>query len=566
MKKFHLRLTAKTNEVSFIAWRFYLILALILIAALGLTLRMFDLAVLDRLFLRHEGNKRVLRLVRTPAYRGMILDRNGLPIAVSTKVYSVWINPQEFSASPIALASLDRILHLDVPAVVALIRRYQELNREFAYLKRDISPEVAEKIQALTIPGVYMQESYHRYYPEGETLAQLIGFTNVDDQGQEGMELAYNEWLQGEAGKKWVIKDRLGNVIADVKTEQEQKPGQDLTLSIDKRIQYLAYNELLKGVLDNHARAGTAVILDVKTGEVLAMVNYPSFNPNHRVKKVTANMRNRALTDTFEPASTLKAFSVACALESKKYSPNTLIDTYPGYILRNSKKLVRDESNYGVITVREVLQKSSNVGAAKMILSLPKDQLLNILRRVGFGEITGVGFPGEQSGRLVKYDQGGDVALAILAFGYGISVTPLQLARAYQVIANEGFKLPVSLLRLDKTPEGEEVINRRVAKEMLSMLESVVVSGTGKRAAVPGYRVAGKTGTAKIARPLGYQMHRYNATFVGIAPVSAPKLVVAVVLYDPKGKDYLAAYVASPTFSRIMAGSLRILDIPPDGV
>ena len=552
------------QKPSFISWRFYLLIGLIVMAAMGLGLRLFDLAILKQHFLRDQGNKRSLRLVSSPAFRGMITDRQGYPLAVSTRVFSVWANPQEFSPSSKELHHLARLLAMKAADIHSLTERYEEQDREFVYLKRSISPELAIEIKALNLFGLHLQEEYKRYYPEGEMAAQLIGFTNVDDKGQEGLELAYQNWLQGEPGEKWVTKDRIGRVISELQTVKEQKPGSDLTLSIDRRVQYLAYRELMEGIAANHAHAGSAVVLDVKTGEVLAMVNYPSFNPNQRPAQRSEIYRNRAVTDLFEPGSTVKAFSIASALDSGKYKPDTLVDTFPGWI-RVGHNVVRDEENHGPLTVTQILQISSNVGVTKMILSLPPDQLWDVLHRVGFGEVTGVGFPGEPNGVLTKHHPWGDFTLATLAFGYGVSVTTLQLVRAYSVLANQGVKLPVSLLRLDHAPAGERVMEANIAQQMLALLETVVTKeGTGNRARVPGYRVAGKTGTAKIAIAGGYEQHRYISSFIGIAPASNPRFIVAVVIHDPQGKRFLGGAVSGPVFARIMEGTLRMWNIAPD--
>lgn len=553
------------SQASFIAWRFYLILSVIALGVLGLICRVFDLAVLDQHFLRREGDERVLRILSTPAFRGMIVDRNAFPLAVSTIVYSVWMNPKEFAASKDQLVELSKLLGMSTSSIHVFVNRYQKQNREFVYLKRALPPEIAAQIKSLKLPGIYLQNDYRRYYPEGEVTAHVVGLTNVDDQGQEGLELLYNDWLQGEPGKKRVVKDRIGRVISDVETISDQKPGKNLILSIDRRIQYLAYRELLAGILFNKAQSGSVVVLDVKTGEVLAMVNYPSFNPNNRVSAKSEGYRNRAVTDVFEPGSTIKAFSVFSALDSGIVTPDTMIDTSPGW-LRVGHNVVKDEHFYGPLTVTKVLQKSSNVGVTKLVLSMPPDQLWSLLHRVGFGEVTGIGFPGEQSGSLVKHHPWGAFILATLAFGYGVSVTPLQLARAYSVIANKGIKMPVSLLRLDKPPGGERVMATKIAEQMLLLLESVVTNkdGTGKLANVPGYRVAGKTGTSKKVGKHGYQKGLYISSFVGIAPVSDPKLVVAVIIHEPKGKGYHGGEVSAPVFERIMEGSLRLLDIPPD--
>jgi cell division protein FtsI (penicillin-binding protein 3) len=552
-------------SISYVAWRFYFILLLIVFVVLGLAWRVYDLAILNQHFLQQQGNERVLRLVSTPSFRGMIMDRNGFPLAISTTVYSVWINPQEFSPAKEDLLVLSQLLEINAKEIRETAKQNLKKKREFTYLKRSISPELANQIKSLTIPGVYLQQEYKRYYPEGEIAAHVIGFTNVDDQGQEGLELGYNQWLQGEPGKKWVIKDRLGRVISDVQNVQDQKPGKDIVLSIDRRIQYLAYRELLSGVIENKAASGTAIVLDTQTGEILAMVNVPSFNPNNRQGVKTDAFRNRAVTDVSEPGSTIKAFTVASGLESGRFKPDAIIDTAPGW-MRVGRNIVRDEHQKGLLSIAQILQVSSNIGAAKIVLALPPDQLWSVLHRVGFGEHTGIGFPGEQNGVLIKHRPWGQFVLATLAFGYGMSATPLQLARAYSVLANNGVKLPLSLLKLDVPPKGERVLNPNIAKQMLELLESVFAKGgTAQTVSVAGYRIAGKTGTAKLAGGGGYLNHRYSSSFIGIAPVNQPRLVVAVVIHDPQGKNYYGGLVSGPAFQKIMEGTLRLLDVPPDG-
>lgn len=555
----------QNNSISFIAWRFYLVVFLIVIAVVGLICRVFGLAILEQSFLLQQSNERVLRLVNTPAFRGMIVDRNGFPLAVSTTVYSIWVNPLAFnSPSDEALTKLANLLNTNTKDILNEVDKYQQKNREFLYLKRGISPEVTAKIKALRISGLYAQEEYRRFYPEGELAAHVLGFTNIDDQGQEGLELGYNEWLQGEPGKKWVLKDRLGRIITEIRKVSDQKPGHDLVLSLDRRIQYLAHKALLEGILENNAQSGSAIVLDIKTGEVLAMVNQPTFNPNNRKGSASGSFRNRAVTDLFEPGSTIKAFSVASALDSGNYKPDSVINTSPGW-MRLGHNLVHDEKNNGPMTVAEIMQISSNMGVTKMILGSPPDQLWGLLHRVGFGEITGIGFPGEQSGSLVKRANWSDFTLATLGFGYGLSVTAIQLARAYAILGNNGVKVPVTLLRQDGIPEGEAVMNATIARQMLALLESVVAKGgTGKHARVPGFRIAGKTGTTKIAGVGGYEAHHYESSFVGIAPASSPRLVVAVVIHDPQGKRYMGGDVSGPVFQKIMEGSLRVLDVLPD--
>jgi cell division protein FtsI (penicillin-binding protein 3) len=549
----------------FIPWRFYLLLIGISLVVVGLITRVIDLAIFKQGFLQHEGDVRVMRTVNTTSFRGMITDRNGFPLAVSTTVYSIWINPKEFIAATPNLQALSALTGIDSKTILTMIQHDTLKHRGFAYLKRSVSPETASKIKQLAVPGVYLQEEYKRYYPEGEIAAHVLGFTNIDDIGQEGLELAYNQWLAGTPGKKLVIKDRLGRVITDVREMREQKAGGDLVLSIDRRIQYLAYRELMEGMQKNLAVSGSIIVMDVKTGEILAMVNQPSFNSNKRPADRSDTFRNRAVTDTFEPGSTIKAFSIASALDSGLFTPASTIATAPGW-LRVDRRVVKDEHNNGTINVGQILQYSSNVGVTKMILQLPPTQLYSLLHRVGFGEITGVGFPGEQSGSLVNRKRWSPFTLATLSFGYGISVTPIQLAQAYSIFANDGIKIPISLLRVNEPPQGERVLNAKVAEEMLALLETVTTAkrATGELARVPGFRVAGKTGTAIMAGPHGYQKHHYISTFVGIAPVSNPRLLVAVILHDPHGKQYYASFVSAPVFEKVMEGTLRIMNITPD--
>ncbi len=554
---------SRTN-VFFIPWRFYFLITIILFVIFGLVVRVVDLTILKQVFLQHEGNARVVRTLNAPAFRGMIVDRNGYPLAVSTSVYSVWVNPRDFIASPGNITFLAEALTMHPVELLSLIQHAKTKHREFLYLKRSVAPEIAANIAKQKQPGLYLQEEYKRYYPEGEVAAHVIGLTNIDDKGQEGLELVYDRWLAGVSGKKSVIKDRLGRTVTELKTLQEQIPGKDLKLSIDRRIQYLAYRELLDGMKVNAATSGSVVVLDTKTGEILAMVNQPSFNPNNRLVHQSEVYRNRAVTDSFEPGSTMKAFSIASALEGG-LDPNTVIDTHPGW-MRVDHHLVRDEHNNGKINVAQILQLSSNIGTTKIVLSMPPTQLWGFLHRIGFGETTNIGFPGEQAGSLVNHPRWAPFTVATLSFGYGVSVTPLQLAQAYSVFANNGMKLPVSLLKVDKEPMGERVIEPRIAKQMLALLETVTTGkgATGELARVPGYRIAGKTGTALMAGVHGYQKHRYTSTFVGIAPVTNPRLIVAVVIHDPRGKHYYASFVSAPIFEKIMEGTLRILNVPPD--
>jgi cell division protein FtsI (penicillin-binding protein 3) len=552
-------------QATFIPWRFYLVISLILLIILGLVVRVIDLTVWNRVFLMREGDARALRTLQMPAFRGMITDRNGYPLAVSTTVFSIWMNPLDFLATPENVDALARTLDVNSSTILAQLSAHKKKGREFIYIKRGVQPALAVAVKKLDLPGIYLQEEYKRYYPEGEVAAHMIGFTNIDDKGQEGLELLYNDWLTGRGGIKKVIKDRIGRSVEDVKMIQQQEPGKDLALSMDRRIQYLAYRELMAGIKESVAVSGSVVVMDVKTGEILAMVNQPSYNPNNRSERQSDVFRNRAVTDSFEPGSTIKAFSIASALDSGLYKPDSMVDTHPGWISID-RHLVRDEHNNGMINLAQILQVSSNVGTTKVILSLPPNELWSLLHRVGFGETTGIGFPGEQSGSLVARHKWAPFTLATLAFGYGISATPIQLASAYSIFATAGVKVPVSLLKLDKPPQGEPVLKPEVAEEMLDLLETVTSTkgATGQLARVPGYRVAGKTGTAVMAGPHGYLKHHYTSTFVGIAPVSNPRLVVAVIIHDPQGKHYYASYVSAPVFQKIMEGTLRILNIPPD--
>lgn len=544
-------------------WRYILIIVLLLLATAGLIARVVDLNILNRHFLRGQGDARTLRVMAIPAYRGMITDRNGIPLAISTPVDSVWIDPHNLILEDENARLLAK--ELSLPLGVLHSRLNKNSKREFIYLKRNIDPATAANITALNIHGVHLQHSYRRFYPEGEVTAHILGFTNVDDQGQEGLELAYNDWLQGVPGQKRVLKDRLGNIVEELQTIREPRPGHDLMLSLDKRIQYLAYRELKNGVQQFHADSGSVVVLDVRTGEVLAVANIPTFNPNDRSQVHDGRYRNRAMTDLFEPGSTIKPFSMVSALASGKYSLHSLVNTAPGWMMVEGKRITDDEHNLGVIDLTTVLQRSSNVGMSKITLSLPPISLWNLLHALGFGQVTNSGFPGERPGIMVDRALKHPFALATMSFGYGISVSLIQLAQAYETLANAGMKLPITLIHSNEPPAGQQVIKPSVAKTVLAMLESVLQKGgTAPLAKVQGYRVTGKTGTAHIVGSNGYLKNRYNSIFVGIAPASAPRIVVAVFLHDPQGELYYGGYTAGPIFSKIMGGSLRILDIPPD--
>jgi cell division protein FtsI (penicillin-binding protein 3) len=532
------------------------------LAAVALVWRAVSLQVLDKEFLLSQGEARHLRVVTLPAHRGVIQDRNGEPLAVSTPVESVWVNPQELGGEQQRIPELAALLSLDGGKVQQLLAR--RADREFVYLRRHLSPALAEKVSALKIPGVYLQREYRRYYPGGEVAAHLVGFTNIDDQGQEGLELAYEDWLGGEPGAKRVIKDGKHHIIEDVESIRRPRPGKDLKLSIDRRIQYLAYREL-KGVMKEHkARAASAVVLDVKSGEVLAMVNQPSFNPNNRQQLRRSDMRNRAVTDVFEPGSTMKPFVVATALQSGRFQPETEVSTSPGWY-RVGVNTVRDVHDYGQLDVTGVIRKSSNVGISKIALALPAEDIWTTLTDLGFGAQTYSGFPGEASGLLSYHGGWNAIETATLAYGYGISVTALQLAQAYGVLATDGIKRSVTFLREGDVSEERRIMPAETAQQVRVMLEQATgPDGTAPQARVAGYRVAGKTGTVKKAAPGGYSSNKYLAVFAGLAPASDPRLVMVVMVDEPGNGKYYGGQVAAPVFSRVMSGALRLLAVPPD--
>lgn len=546
-----------------VTWRAYLIFFLLFFLLAILLLRLFELSLIDRRFLLQQSDARILRTVTLPAHRGMIMDRTGSVLAISSPVYSVWINPKTFHPTYAQLHALSRALQLPPAWIEKTDLKSQK--KTFVYLKRQNSPDVKDKIEALNISGLHFETQYQRFYPEGEVTAHVLGMTNVDDHGQEGLELAYDHWLQGSVGKNQVLKDRLGRVIANVASIKEPNPGRDLTLSIDHRIQYIAYRALKEQVEKYHAKAGSVVVMNPKTGEILAMVNQPSYNPNgDRAIDLKANFRNRAITDSFEPGSTMKPFTIALALESGKYKPTSLVNTHPGYMHIGGYDIRDDFRDNGIINLQKILQVSSNVGAAKILLSLSPEKFWHLLQTMGFGARTSSGFPGESPGRMLSHPVWYSSDVATLAYGYGIAVTTLQLAHAYSILADGGIRYPVSFLKIDNAPQGARVINPAIANSVVRMLETVIQKGgTGTQAAVPGYRVAGKTGTAYIADATGYNKKKYVASFVGMAPASNPALVIAINIRDPQGAHF-GGEVSAPVFSKIMSRALRTLNVPPD--
>jgi cell division protein FtsI (penicillin-binding protein 3) len=528
----------------------------------GLLFRVVDLQVLNKEFLQNHGDARALRVVKIPAHRGMITDRNGESLAISTPVNSIWAVPRKVMAADAKLDQLAKYLHMDEGELASLLN--DRIGSQFVYLKRRVAPALAEQVMLLDIPGISLQREYRRYYPAGEVTSHVLGFTNIDDSGQEGMELAYDNWLKGSAGSKRVLKDRLGRIIENIESITTPDPGNQLVLAIDRRVQYLAYRELKSAVNHHKARAGTLVMLDVKTGEIIAMVGQPSYNPNNRSGLKSGHYRNRALTDVFEPGSTLKPFTIATALESGLYNLQSTIDTHPGFF-KVGDHTIRDHRDYGAIDLATIIKKSSNIGASKIALSLEPLEFWSILRNVGFGQTTGSGFPGEASGFLNPYNNWSEVEQATMSFGYGISTTALQLAQAYMPFATDGMMLPVSFLKVSELVTASRVFSAGVARQVRTMLETAVQKGgTGYRAAIEGYRVAGKTGTVHKTVAGGYSEDRYLSLFAGMAPASNPRLIAVVMIDEPKGDQYYGGLVAAPVFSKVMAGALRLLDIPPD--
>ena len=542
-------------------WRLKMLQSVLLIAGLAVGYRIVDLQLLDRQFLQNEGDKRSVRYESVAAHRGVIFDRNGDPLAVSTPVMTIWADPEVLYQASDRWQVLAR--ELGVTHRWLSDRVQAGKSRDFIYLKRQLTPEQGARVMALRVPGVGAINEHRRYYPAAEVTAHLVGFTNIDESGQEGLELAYNEWLSGEPGQRRVLKDRKGQLARQAELMKSASPGKELMLSIDLRLQYMAYRELKKAVEQHKAKAGSLIMLDVRTGEVLAMVNQPAYNPNNRADMQAHKMRNRVVTDMVEPGSTLKPFAVAAALESGEFHTDSVINTAPGY-LRLGRDQVKDNRNYGAIDVTTVLRKSSNVGVSKMALAIGPDKVLDLLQRVGLGQSTGTGFPGENPGYLPYRDRWSDIEIATLSFGYGLTVTPLQLAQAYTVLGSGGMMRPVSLIKRDVVPEGVRVMDQQVADDLRIMLREVVHGGTGGRAMIDAFEVGGKTGTARKVGPNGYIKDRYIGMFAGLAPIDNPRFAMVVIIDDPSGKNYYGGLIAAPVFSRVAAGALRMLGVEPD--
>ena len=518
--------------------------------------------VLDSESLNREGDQRHLRRAKVAAHRGAITDRNGVPLAISAPVDSVWAMPSTLAPEVDAFPQLAAALDTDPQQLLRVVNR--NMSKEFVWLKRHLTPGRVAAVSELALPGISVRREYRRYYPAGEVAGHLVGFTDIDDVGQESLELAFNHALAGEAGAKRVLRDRLGRVIEEVESIRPARQGSTLTTSIDLRLQYIAYRELKAAMQRHRAESGSIVILDVRTGEVLAMVNQPSYNPNDRSQYSPDRYRNRAITDLLEPGSSMKPLTMAIALEAGAIHEGSVIDTSPGRI-EVGAKLIEDHHSLGPIDLATLIARSSNVGIVKVALGLQAERFWQGLSAFGFGTLTQSGFPGESAGLLSHYSDWREISQATIAYGYGLSVTPLQLARAYAALGNEGMLLPASLLALDTPPPAVRAVSPQTAALVLGHMERVVLpGGTGTKAAVPGYRVAGKTGTAWKYAPGGYSEDEYLSIFAGLVPASAPQLAAVVVIDEPTGKDYYGGDVAAPVFASVMAEALRLLAVPPD--
>ena len=551
---------AKAKAV-YSTWRFYFMLSVLLLGFIGILWRVLHLTVIDRAFLQEQGEARMIRTIEIPAYRGAITDRHGYPLALSSPVVTIWADPKNVDLTHPALSQLANLLEIKPQLLKEMLQNNQR--RGFLYLKRQVEPSVADTIKQLDMPGVHTQREYRRFYPDAEVNAHVIGFTDIDERGQEGMELAFDHLLKGVSGLRRVVKDRLGHIVEVLDEVRQARSGKDLTLSLDHNIQYVAFREIKKAKKAFNAKAASIVVLDVETGEVLAMANYPSYNPNQRPKSRGDNYRNRAVTDIFEPGSTMKAFTLARVLEEGQYTPDSMVETHPGWMVLNHRT-VQDYRYLGNLTVKGVLQSSSNVGTAKLALTLPPNALWEYFRSLGFGEKTESHFPGEVAGSLQKPHKWSDFALATLSFGYGVSVTNLQLAQAYAILAADGVKHPVTLIKQQGKVNGKRVVSSDVAQQIRDMLESVVMEkkGTGRRAQIPGYRVLGKTGTVRMIGPNGYDKNRHIGMFVGAVPAEKPKLVISIVITEPEG-NYYGGLVVAPVFAKVGVEALRILNIAP---
>jgi cell division protein FtsI (penicillin-binding protein 3) len=544
--------------------RLYVVLAVLGLGMTALIARAAVLQLVSTDFYQRQGDARFLREIEIPTSRGQILDRNGEPLAVSTPVETLWANPPVLMEHAERIPDLAQALGVDAQTLRKRLEEKAAAGREFDYLRRHMNPEQADRVMALDIPGVNKLREFRRYYPAGEVVSHVLGYTDIDDRGQEGLELAFDKWLAGVPGSQRVIRDRRGRVVENVEMVRAPEPGKDLVLSIDRRLQYLAYRELTATLLEHNASSGSMVILDAPTGEILAMVNQPSYNNNARGAADPAQRRNRAVTDLFEPGSVIKSFTVAAALETGRFDPAAPIDTHGGW-LNVAGHTVRDIRNFGTVDMTRLLTKSSNVGAAKIALELDNDELWSVFNRIGIGQSTGSGFPGEASGVLPEARRWGTLHKVTMSYGYAISATALQMARAYAALANHGVLQTPTFVKGARTP-GQEIFDPAMCDQVIGMLRTVTgPEGSGTRANVANYTVAGKTGTTRKATAGGYES-RYVSVFAGMIPATNPRLVGVVVVHDPVGKGYYGGLVSAPVFGKVMEGATRLLDVPPDHV
>nr|WP_225780741.1 penicillin-binding protein 2 [Pseudomonas sp. Marseille-Q3773] len=549
-------------------WRFRVVIGLLAVMVGAICWRIIDLQVVDRDFLKGQGDARSLRHIPIPAHRGLITDRNGEPLAVSTPVTTLWANPKEMQASKDRWPQLAAALGQNPQQLTE--RLTQQANKEFIYLVRGLTPEQGQHVLDLKVPGVYGLEEFRRFYPAGDVTAHMVGFTDLDDHGREGVELAYDEWLAGVPGKRQVIKDRRGRLIKDIQVTKNAKAGKTLALSIDLRLQYLATRELRNAIAEQDAKAGSLVIMDVKTGEVLAMVNQPTYNPNNRRSMFPAAMRNRAIIDVFEPGSTVKPISMSAALQSGRWKPTDKVEVYPGS-LQIGRYTIKDvsKSEGPILDLTGILINSSNVGMSKIAFDIGGEAIYRVMSQVGLGQYTGLGFPGERVGNLPNHREWRKAETATLSYGYGVSVTALQLVHAYAALANDGKMVPLSILKVDKAPEAVQAIPKETAETIQGMLQQVIEAPRGVfRAQVPFYHVAGKSGTARKATvgSKGYTENAYRSLFAGFGPMSDPRYAIVVVIDEPGKGGYFGGLVSAPVFSKVMSGTLRLMNVPPDNL
>ncbi|MGH8387220.1 MAG: peptidoglycan D,D-transpeptidase FtsI family protein [Pseudomonas sp.] len=555
-------------EGALFPWRFRLVLGLLGVMVAAISWRIIDLQVVDRDFLKGQGDARSVRHIPIPAHRGLITDRNGEPLAVSTPVTTLWANAKEMQLAKEKWPALAAALGQDPKALAE--RLEAQANKEFIYLVRGLTPEQGQAVLDLKVPGVYGIEEFRRFYPAGEVTAHMVGFTDIDDHGREGVELAYDEWLAGVPGKRQVIKDRRGRLIKDVQVTKNAKAGKPLALSIDLRLQYLANRELRNAIIENGAKAGSLVIMDVKTGEILAMVNQPTYNPNNRRNLQPAMMRNRAMIDVFEPGSTMKAISMSAAIETGRWKPSDSVEVYPG-TLQIGKYTIKDVSKTEgpVLDMTGILINSSNVGMSKVAFDIGGETIFRLAQKLGLGQDTGLGFPGERVGNLPNYREWRKAETATLSYGYGISVTAIQLVHAFSALANDGRLAPLTLIKTDKAPQTTQVLPETVAKTMQGMLQQVIEAPRGVfRAQVPAYHVGGKSGTARKTSvgTKGYAENSYRSLFAGFGPMNDPRYAIVVVIDEPTKAGYFGGLVSAPVFSRVMSGTLRLMNVTPDNL